>query len=98
MLQAWIDLQQRHLAEASKSLSDIQNASLSEKDMAQAVMFWQEQYIDQALARFEIAAISQPEWRNPVWVRALYSPLVAESVEQMQRETEHRKKKTVALR
>jgi predicted Zn-dependent protease len=98
MLQAWIDLQQRHLADASKSLSNIQNTFVQESEMAQAVLYWQEQYNDRALARFEIAVVNEPEWQNPVWVRALYSPLVVESVEQMQRESERRKKKTVALR
>jgi hypothetical protein len=32
----------------------------------------------------------QPEWDNPRWVKALYSPLVAESVEQIRAEQKHR--------
>jgi hypothetical protein len=38
----------------------------------------------------------QPEWENPRWVKALYSPLVAQSVQQMQVERERRRKALAA--
>jgi CRISPR/Cas system endoribonuclease Cas6 (RAMP superfamily) len=97
MMQAWIGLQQRHLGEASRSLSGIQ-MSVHESEIARSVLFWQEQYKEQALNRFASAIGSQPEWQNPKWVQTLYSPLVAESVEQMQKETERRKTTIVVSR
>jgi len=38
----------------------------------------------------------QPEWRNADWVRPLYSPLVARSIQEMQAEQQRRKQKVKA--
>jgi hypothetical protein len=40
---------------------------------------------------------SHPEWENPKWVSALYSPLVAQSVQEMQAERERRRQKAKAV-
>ena len=42
------------------------------------------------------AVRAQPEWENSSWVKALYSPLVAQSTEEMQAERERRKQKARA--
>jgi len=53
---------------------------------------------DPALQEYAIAVSAHPEWENPAWVKALYSPLVAQSVEEMHAEQNRRreKAKTVA--
>jgi len=96
IITAWIDIQLRQLAEANQSLGYMGNDP--EKEMARAVLFWQESYADRAIAQFDAAVRSQPEWQTPEWVRAQYSPLVAESIEQMQKESEQRKKYIVIRR
>jgi len=44
--------------------------------------------------RFKISRA--PEWANPRWVKALYSPLVAETIDQMSAEHERRRKALAA--
>ena len=63
--------------------------------MARAVANWRAQEPDPALLDFARALGWQPEWGNSNWVKALYSPLVAQSVQEMQTERDLRKKKTV---
>jgi hypothetical protein len=58
-------------------------------------LFWQEGYRDRAIAEFNAAVRTEPEWRTPEWVRALYSPTVVESVEAMQKESERRERYVV---
>ena len=65
----------------------------SERTMAQAVARWQAQQHDQALNDFSTALGGQPEWENSSWVRALYSPLVAQSIQELQAERERRRQK-----
>lgn len=92
----WIEIQQRRLADASDSLERDRGLDLTSGEMARAVLHWQEKTGDDvALSVFQQAVSYQPEWLNPQWVKALYSPLVAESIQQMRTETERRK--TVAL-
>jgi hypothetical protein len=69
---------------------------LSEKTMMQAVGFWQATEPDQALTDFASAAVSQPEWENPDWVKAMYSPLAVKSIQEMQNEREARQKARTA--
>ena len=68
----------------------------SERSMAQGVAFWKANESDEALRDFDRALVSQPEWLNPNWVKALYSPLVAQSVQEMQAERERRRKARIA--
>jgi DNA-binding transcriptional MerR regulator len=44
-------------------------------------------------ARLQQRSGGQPAWGNRSWVRALYSPLAAQSIEEMQAERERRKQK-----
>jgi beta-barrel assembly-enhancing protease len=62
-----------------------------EKAMVRAAARWQAQQHDQALLDFSGAVGGQPEWGNSIWVRALYSPLVARSIQEMKTERERRK-------
>jgi hypothetical protein len=81
------------------ALQTIENAAYlqtiqPEKAMAKAVARWQAQEKDQALIDYNSALGGQPEWGNSSWVKALYSPLVAQSFQEMQAERERRKQKT----
>jgi len=62
--------------------------------MGCAVARWQARDRDRALEAFE-AARAEPQWLNPRWVGAVYSPLVARSVQEM--ETERKKGPVVRL-
>jgi hypothetical protein len=62
--------------------------------MVRSVANWQAQEHDEAMRDFDIALGGQPEWENSNWVKALYSPLVAQSIQEMKAERERRKQKT----
>src|SRR6476660_313303 len=83
---AWAQIEQKRLADAMDSLAENSDSSFPERTMARGVLHWQEKNPDEALRDFETAIISQPEWQNQRWVQGLYSPLVADSVRQMQGE------------
>lgn len=65
----------------------------SEPLMGRAVTLWLAQRQDEALSSYAQAATERPEWTNPRWVSALYSPLVARTVANMKAEQERRSKK-----
>jgi hypothetical protein len=67
-----------------------------EKAMAQGVAYWQARETETALRDYDRGVAAQPEWENPKWVRALYSPVVARSVEEMKAERERQKKQRLA--
>jgi beta-barrel assembly-enhancing protease len=94
--QAWIEIDQQRLADALETISRADRIEtspdvVSEKAMAAAVARWQAQERDTALLGFERAISHHPEWTNPAWVANLYSPLVAQSVQEMKAETNRRK-------
>lgn len=92
---AWVWIEQRRLADALQIINNdnaSDSSSQSEGAMARAVARWQAQERDPALGDFAAAVSGQPEWENLKWVRALYSPLVAQSAQQMQIESERRRK------
>lgn len=96
---AWAWIEQHRLADALQVLGDnsaYDSASQHEKEMARSVVRWQAEEHDAALAAFSAAVSGQPEWGNPAWVKALYSPTVARSIQQMQTETERRRKALAA--
>jgi hypothetical protein len=64
-----------------------------EKEMMRAVARWRAQQSEQAMLDFRGVVAGQPEWENLNWIKALYSPLVAQSVQEMQAERERRKRK-----
>ena len=62
----------------------------NERRMGMAVAEWQAQQVDRAVNEFAGASITQPEWLNPKWVGALYSPGVAKTIEEMKAEQKKR--------
>jgi predicted Zn-dependent protease len=94
--EAWVNVQNRRLADALRSLDPAYDAYTKtahpERIMARGVAHWLAQQPDQALQEYESAVTAQPEWENAKWVKALYSPLVAQSLEEMQDERQRRRK------
>jgi tetratricopeptide (TPR) repeat protein len=91
--QGWVQIEQRTLADALQSLEPgYEQGEDAERQMARAVALWRAQRQDEAMISFESASGKRPEWENPRWVRALYSPGVAETVRQMKAERERRSK------
>jgi predicted Zn-dependent protease len=93
---AWALIETRRYGDA---LQMVQNAGYAagiepEKAMVRAVARWQAQDQDQALIDANVALLGEPEWGNLNWVKALYSPLVAQSIRGMQAERERRRQKT----
>src|SRR5579872_211439 len=103
---AWAEIEIKRFSDAIQTVNNggspsapmYQDSSAGERSMAQAVAFWQASETDSAMDDFDRAMAQQPEFQNSQWVKALYSPLVAQSVEQMKAEQERRKKERVAER
>jgi predicted Zn-dependent protease len=94
---AWIKIQQNFLADALQTLASYTSGKEApDRVMARAVAFWLSAQKDAAIGEFATAVTAQPEWKNPRWVEALYSPLVADTVQQMQAEQERRHKQQQA--
>jgi predicted Zn-dependent protease len=95
---AWSEIEIRRYSDAIQTVNNGGSDSLyqHERSMAQAVAFWQARETDEALREFAQGLAGQPEWGNSAWVKALYSPLVAKSVEEMREEQERRKKSRLA--
>ena len=91
----WIDIERRHLADALQDLGTVYSGPDVAPDfaMANAVALWQASRKDEAMGRFDAAMEQHPEWKNSQWVKALYAPSVAASVEQMRNERQRRKAK-----
>ena len=62
----------------------------NERRMGMAVAEWQAQQFDRAVNEFAGASMTQPEWLNPKWVGALYSPGVAKTIEELKAEQKKR--------
>jgi len=95
---AWAEIEIHRFSDAIQTVNNgtYEEFLQGERSMAQGVAFWQAQERDEALSDFDRAVPSQPEWENASWVKALYSPLVAQSVQEMQAERERRKKERMA--
>jgi beta-barrel assembly-enhancing protease len=93
----WSLIEIRRFSDAIQTANTFYDeATKSERLMAQAVAYWQAKEQTAAMSNLETAAAGQPEWGNPRWVKALYSPLVAQSVQEMQAERERRQKARLA--
>lgn len=96
---AWTQIEVRQYSDAIQTVNNGYNQGLPyEKAMAQAVAYWRARETDAALRDYERAIAGQPEWENVEWVKALYSPLVAQSVAEMKTERERQKKQRMAER
>jgi beta-barrel assembly-enhancing protease len=85
---AWAQSEVLRYADALETIQQVPGVS-----PARAVVLWLSQEREQGLRDFEAALRAQPEWGNPAWVGALYSPRVARSVREMQAEKEKREQK-----
>lgn len=96
----WTDIELRRLADALNAINSAteEPALASERSMARAVAQWQAQDRNNAQNSFDAATIAHSEWKNSHWVKALYSPLVEQSIEEMQAELERRRKVAMASR
>ena len=90
----WTQIELARLNDALETVKAVyqDGTARPERTMAHAVTEWQAKQPDQALQHFAQALADQPEWGNPKWVGALYSPQVARSVQEMQAERERRRK------
>jgi predicted Zn-dependent protease len=93
---AMIEIRRYGVALQTLEITVTQQQSEPERAMARAVARWQAQEHDRALPDFNVALDEQPEWGNSIWVKALYSPLVGQSIQEMQSERERRKQKARA--
>jgi predicted Zn-dependent protease len=93
---AWAQIEIRRYGDALQALNGAiyEQKIQPERVMVRAVANWQAQEHDEALRDFDIALAGQPEWENSSWVNPLYSPLVAQSIQEMQAERERRRQKT----
>jgi predicted Zn-dependent protease len=93
---SWAQIEIRRYGDALQTLNGdgSEQKIQPERAIIQAVAKWQAQEHDEALGDFDIALGRQPEWGNSSWVKALYSPLVAQSIREMQAERERRRQKT----
>lgn len=93
---AWALVEIRRYGDALQTLESgaYEQKVPSERMIIRAVAHWQAQERDEALNDFNSGVSRQPEWENSSWVKALYSPLVAQSIQEMQAERERRKQKT----
>ncbi|MGC2475614.1 MAG: M48 family metalloprotease, partial [Candidatus Sulfotelmatobacter sp.] len=104
MHRAWVEIEIKRFSDAIQTVNNgvwkstglYEEHPEGERAMARAVAFWQANEADSAMGDFDRAVAGQPEWLNSQWVKALYSPLVAQSVEQMKAERERRKKERMA--
>jgi tetratricopeptide (TPR) repeat protein len=95
---AWAQIEIRRYGDALQTLNGAvyEQKIQPERAMVRAVANWQAQEHDEAMRDFDIALGGRPEWGNSSWVKALYSPLVAQSTQEMQAERERRKQKVRA--
>src|SRR5437660_6855523 len=91
---SWADIELRRFSDALQvlKLAYEQGQAQPERTMARAVSLWRALQYDEALRDFESASAAQPEWTNPRWVKALYWPLVVQSIDQMSVERERCRK------
>jgi beta-barrel assembly-enhancing protease len=92
---AWTQIEMRRFSDSIHSLDSAtyEQHTAPERAIVRAVAEWQAQEPDSALHDLDIALRGLPEWENPAWVKALYSPLVAQSVQEMRSERERRLQK-----
>ncbi len=67
------------------------NRVFTERRIGLAVARWQSHQFDLALGEFAGASVSQPEWLNPQWVKAVYSTGVAKTIEELKAEQKKRR-------
>jgi predicted Zn-dependent protease len=91
---SWAQIEIRRYGDALQTLNGgvYEQRIEPERAIVRAVANWQAQERNEAMRDFNIALGGQPEWENASWVKALYSPLVAQSVQEMQAERERQRR------
>jgi predicted Zn-dependent protease len=79
---AWVLVEQRKFASAIERFQGWEEGG----PIGWAVASWQAQNRDLAVEQFTRAVTLQPSWLNPRWVRALYGPVAAQSIVELQAE------------
>lgn len=88
---AWIELQDRRLADAIRRFTAIGKGSQRHSPvMGRAIARWQAHQTDDALKDFAAAMKDSPEWTNPRWVQTLFPATAAQSVAEMDAECHRR--------
>lgn len=88
----WVQLEQNNPAEAVHRF-EIYLSDASERvavQAGQAIARWRLGQKDQAMAQYEQLSKAGPEWNNLTWVRAIYGPVAAESMQEMSVEEQRR--------
>ena len=95
---AWALIEVRRYSDALQMLEGVaeEGNTPPAREILRAVAHWEAQQREQALRDFDVAVNRESEWENPNWVRALYSPGVARSVQEMRTERERQKKEAAA--
>jgi len=96
----WADIEVRQYSDALGILDSVTYApgTESEKAMARAVARWCAAGKDKAMEDFgEAIRESKSEWQNSQLMKALYSPMTAQSIAQMNDEAERRQEKANAV-
>jgi len=92
---SWAQIEIRRYGDALQTLNGgvYEQRMDPERAIVRAVANWQAQEHNEAMRDFDIALGGQPEWENSSWVKALHSPLVAQSIQEMQAERERQRQK-----
>ena len=97
LMQGWIDIEQHRFDDAIRLFESASaEPRWNSPVMGRAIASWQAHRDEAALERFDSAAKALPQWRNPQWVAALYSPLVAHTAIEM--DAEWQKRQSAKLR
>jgi hypothetical protein len=93
---AWSLIEVRHYGDALARLETVfyEAQVKPEKAIIRAVIHWQTQEHEQALSDFGRAVTAQSEWRIRIGSSPFITPLVWQSIQEMQAESERRRLKT----
>jgi predicted Zn-dependent protease len=89
---AWVQIQIKKFEDAFQGLNSVGDTIPPYTHMARGVAYWMSDQKDSAVHEFNSATEGQPEWKNDRWVRALYSPLIVDTVLHIQAESERLRK------
>lgn len=90
---AWVYLELQRNADALQLFgahTAYTRTVVNSPQMVVAVAFWRADEADVAMRNFSVALAAAPEWANPKWVSALYSPTVVQAISEMQQESQRR--------
>lgn len=99
----WTAIEQRHYGDALRYFRSTRSSILlagmqdtahdpAMSDAGVAVALWLADQHAGAVAQFQRVYDNDPEWRNPRWVRAMYSPVVWRTVSQISAEIDRERK------